>query len=118
VVSTKFLSANPDVVEGIIKGELDAEALIKSSPAEAQTAVGAEIEKITTKKVGEAALTASFKNLEFTNDPIASSLKKQYDDATRLALLKDATTPLDKIYDLTILNKVLKAKGLAAVSAA
>jgi NitT/TauT family transport system substrate-binding protein len=117
VVSTKFLKDNPDVVEGIVKGELDAEALIKSSPAEAQAAVGSEIEKITTKKVGEAALTASFKNLEFTNDPIASSLKKQYDDATRLSLLKDASTPLDKIYDLTILNKLLKANGQPAVAA-
>jgi NitT/TauT family transport system substrate-binding protein len=116
-VSTKFLKDNPDVVEGIVKGELDAEALIKSSPAEAQAAVGSEIEKITTKKVGEAALTASFKNLEFTNDPIASSLKKQYDDATRLSLLKDASTPLDKIYDLTILNKLLKANGQPAVAA-
>jgi NitT/TauT family transport system substrate-binding protein len=116
VVSTKFLKENPDVVEAIVKGELDAEALIKASPAEAQAAVGAEIEKITTKKVGEAALTASFKNLEFTADPVASSLKKQYDDASRLSLLKDATTPLDKIYDLTILNKVLKDKGLAPAS--
>jgi NitT/TauT family transport system substrate-binding protein len=118
VVSQKFLKENPDVVEAVVKAELEAEQLIKDDPAAAQAAIGAEIEKITTKKVGEASLTASLKNLEFTSDPVTSSLKKQYDDAKGLNLLKDATTPLDGIYDLSILNKLLKAAGKPEVSAA
>ena len=47
------------------------------------------------------------KNLDFTLDPIASSLQSSADDAERSGLLEPVD--LDGIYDLTLLNEVLKA---------
>ncbi|MDQ4069781.1 MAG: sulfonate ABC transporter substrate-binding protein, partial [Actinomycetota bacterium] len=49
---------------------------------------------------------ASWKNLEFTNDPIASSLTVSADHATEVGLLDKVN--LKGIYDLTILNQVLR----------
>jgi len=48
--------------------------------------------------------------MTFTNDPIAGSLRKGADNAKAVGLL-DPGTKLDGIYDLTLLNKVLKAAG-------
>ena len=51
-------------------------------------------------------LQASWKNLEFTNDPIASSLTASADHAHDVGLLDKVD--LKGIYDLTVLNQVLK----------
>ena len=58
-------------------------------------------------------ITGSWANLEFTLDPIASSLDKSAKDAQAVGLLDPVD--LDGIYDLTILNKVLAAQGKPAV---
>ena len=53
-------------------------------------------------------MIASFKNIEFTNDPIASSLVKNNKDAAAIEGLTAADS-LKGIYDLSFLNKALKA---------
>ena len=57
---------------------------------------------------------AAWKNMTFTNDPIASSLKTSADNAIALDLLKPVD--LSKIYDLGPLNEVLKAAGQPAIN--
>jgi NitT/TauT family transport system substrate-binding protein len=116
IVATKFLKAHPDAVLGLIRGEADAVKFINDSPADAQKAANDEIAKVSGKPLKDAVVAAAFKNLTFTLDPIASSLKKSAQDAYDAGLLKD--TKLDGIYDLTLVNQVLKdenqpeAKGL------
>ncbi len=60
-------------------------------------------------------MTASLENLEFTHDPIASSLRKSAEDAVEVGLLEPVD--LDGIYDLKLLNEVLKASGEPPVRA-
>jgi NitT/TauT family transport system substrate-binding protein len=60
-------------------------------------------------------IDAAWGNMTFTNDPVASSLRKGAADAISVGLL-DSKTKLDGIYDLTILNNVLKAAGKPTVS--
>jgi NitT/TauT family transport system substrate-binding protein len=61
-----------------------------------------------------ATLSAAWSNLTFTADPLAASLKKEAADAVSVGLL---TAPkLDGIFDLTLLNQVLKGKGQTEVS--
>jgi NitT/TauT family transport system substrate-binding protein len=55
-------------------------------------------------------IDAAWPNMTFTADPIASSLRKGADDAKAVGLL-DSKTKIDGIYDLTLLNEVLKAAG-------
>ena len=113
IVATDFLKKHPDVVKELIKGEDDAIKLLASDPAGAQKTVNDGINKLTGKPLKDAVLTASFKNLAFTLDPIASSLKTGAENATAVGLL-DAVD-LKGIYDLTLVNEVLKDDGATAV---
>jgi NitT/TauT family transport system substrate-binding protein len=114
VVRTDFLKAHPDVVRGLIEGEVATNDYIAQNPVAAQTAANDEIEKITQKRLSAAVVAGAWKNLDFTNDPVASSLRKVADNATALGLLPKAN--LNGIYDLTILNQVLQASGQATVA--
>jgi sulfonate transport system substrate-binding protein len=59
--------------------------------------------------MADATINTAWGHLQFTADPIASSLRKAADDAMSLGLLERVN--LDGIYDLTLLNEVLSAAG-------
>jgi NitT/TauT family transport system substrate-binding protein len=106
VVRTKFLRDHPDAVHRLVEGQVQANDLVNSNPAEAQRLVNQAITTITGKGIAPAVLEASWKNMEFTNDPVASSLTVSADHATEVGLLEKVN--LTGIYDLSILNSVLK----------
>jgi NitT/TauT family transport system substrate-binding protein len=62
-------------------------------------------------------LAESLTRLEFTDDPIKSSLLKSANDAYDLGFLAKgkARSNLGDIYDLTLLNQVLSEKGLPTI---
>ena len=74
----------------------------------------AQIGEITGTEPNPDTIAASFANLTFTLDPIAASLQKSADDAVAVGLLEPVE--LDGIYDLTLLNEVLAARGAPEVS--
>ncbi len=115
MVAKKFLDANPEVVKRILLATVQAVDFVNENPAEAQAIVNAEIEKWTTKKLGEDLLKTAWGNLAFTVDPVASSLGKSASDAQSLGLLKDPGD-LAGLYDLGPLNEILKALGKPEVS--
>ncbi len=106
IVRTKFLKEHPDAVRRLVEGQVQANELVNGNPAEAKRLVNQAITTITGKGVAPAVLEASWKNMEFTNDPIASSLTVSADHAHDVGLLEKVS--LKGIYDLTILNQVLK----------
>jgi NitT/TauT family transport system substrate-binding protein len=107
VVRTKFLKEHPEAVRRLIEGQVQANDMVNSNPAEAQRLVNQAITTITGRGITPAVLEASWKNLEFTNDPIASSLTASADHARDVGLLNKVD--LKGIYDLTLLNQVLAA---------
>lgn len=109
VVRTKFLKEHPAAVRALLDGQLKANEFVNTSPAEAQRLVNTGIEKVTGKKLSDALVTAAWKNLEFTNDPLAATLKLSAEHAKEVGLLP--SVHLDGIYDLSILNSLLKAGG-------
>ena len=114
VVATKFLNAHPDVVKRLLEGQVAANDFVNANPAAAQKLANDQIEKLTQKRLSDALIAASWKNLTFTDDPIASSLQTSANAATDVGLLDKVD--LKGIYDLTLLNEVLKAAGEAPVS--
>jgi NitT/TauT family transport system substrate-binding protein len=106
VVRTKFLKEHPDAVRRLVEGQVQANELVNGNPAEAQRLVNQSIAGLTGKGIPQAVLEASWKNLEFTNDPIARSLTVSADHAHDVGLLDKIS--LKGIYDLTRLNQVLK----------
>jgi NitT/TauT family transport system substrate-binding protein len=115
LVTTSFLKAHPATVQRFLTGVVDTIAAIQADPTAAQTAANDQIQSLTGKALPAAVLRGAFANLTFTTDPIATSLTKQAADATSAGLLTNAKTA--GIFDLTILNNVLKAKGQPQVAA-
>ena len=115
IVRTEFLKEHPGSVRRLLEGQVAANEYVNANTAEAQKVVNAGIGKITGKPLAEATLTGAWKNLRFTNDPIASSLAGSAEHATAVGLL--AKADLDGIYDLDLLNEVLEAAGEDLVKA-
>jgi NitT/TauT family transport system substrate-binding protein len=113
IVSTKFLKQHPDAVKRLIEGQVAANDFIAENPDEAKKVVNDGITKYTGKGIAAPVIDAAWKNLTFTNDPVASSLFASAKHAQDVRLLKP--TKLDGIYDLTILNSVLKTVNLPEV---
>jgi len=108
IVTTSFLKEHPDVVQKLVNGQVAANDYIKTNPFDAQTDVSNNIAKVTGKPIPGDLVIASFKNIEFTDDPIASSLVKNNKDASAIEGLTSADS-LKGIYDLSFLNKALTA---------
>jgi NitT/TauT family transport system substrate-binding protein len=109
IVATAFLDAHPDLVKKLLEGQVAANQFIHDDPEASQQAVHDAISEITGSDLDAAILAKAWKNLEFTNDPIASSLTESAAHAEELGLLE--ATNLDGIYDLTLLNEVLSEAG-------
>jgi NitT/TauT family transport system substrate-binding protein len=114
IVRTDFLEKHPDVVKQLLEGHVDATAFVNDHADEARTIVNEQIKAATGKALAPAVLDAAWANLTFTDDPIASSLQKSADDAIALGLLDEVD--LKGIYDLDLLNEVLRSKGAEEVS--
>jgi NitT/TauT family transport system substrate-binding protein len=114
IVRTEFLERYPGTVKAIIEGELAALDFIANNPTEAKTVTNAGIERITDMPLPQQVIDASWENLEFTPDPVAASLVKSAEDAVEAGLLDPVE--LDGIYDLTVLNELLRAAGKEEVA--
>ncbi|MFN8039955.1 MAG: ABC transporter substrate-binding protein [Acidimicrobiales bacterium] len=109
LVRKAFLDEHPDLVKKVLQGHLASLDEIAKNPADAQKAANDQIEKLTQKRLPDSVVTASWPNLAFTYDPLAATLQKSANDAKAVGQLQD--TNLSGIYDLKILNELLKAKG-------
>jgi len=114
VVTQSFLSAHPAVVADLVKAQVQANAFIKSNPAQAQADANAELASYTGKPLKPDIVAASFKEITFTNDPDAASLKTAADQAAALGLLKPVN--LNGIYELGPLNQALAAAGESQIA--
>jgi NitT/TauT family transport system substrate-binding protein len=114
IVSQKFLKEHPATVKKLLQGHVEAVKYIKNDNAAAQKDANAQIEALSGKPLKDEILAAAFKNLEFTNDPIAASLFTSAKHAEEVGLLKPVD--LKGIYDLGPLNELLQADGQPAVS--
>ena len=116
VVSNSFLQAHPETVKALIEGQLAANTWVTANPAEAATLVNSTIKSLTGKSLKDAVITRAWSEENVSNDPEASSLQASLDHAVSDGLLKQ--TPLNGIYDLTLLNQALTGAGQPTVSAA
>jgi len=113
VVTQSFLSAHPAIVDDLLKAQVQANAFIKSNPTQAQADANAELASYTGKPLKPDIVAASFKEITFTNDPAAASLKTAANQAVSLGLLKPVN--LNGIYELGPLTQVLAAVGESQV---
>jgi NitT/TauT family transport system substrate-binding protein len=116
VVTQSFLSAHPSTVNGLLKGQVEANSYINANGSAAANVANTELEKLLGKGLKPNVLAASLRYLTFTNDPIASSLQTDAQHAVAVGLLTPVKN-LPAIYDLGPLNVLLKADGQPQVNA-
>jgi NitT/TauT family transport system substrate-binding protein len=114
LVRTDFLKSHPDLVKKLLEGSVEANDYINANPADAQKSANAQLAALTGKPLKDDVLQSSFKEMSFTNDPLASSLRAGAAHAQDIGLLDPVD--LKGIYDLGPLNEVLKAGGKSPVS--
>ncbi|NOJ29922.1 MAG: sulfate ABC transporter substrate-binding protein [Nitrososphaeraceae archaeon] len=109
-VRSDFLEKNPDIVKKVLETHVDLTDWINENKADAYVKFNDGLKKVTGQTIPENTLVNAFNRLELTYDPLEETLYKAGDDAFNLGFFK--TKPdLSKIFDLTILNEVLKEKG-------
>ncbi len=121
LVRTEFLDEHPDVVKAFLEGHLAALDEIKKDPKGSQEAANAALQSLTGSSLDAKILTAAWGQMEFTADPLEPTLVESASHAVDVGLLDqgqiDAAGGLPgNLYDLTILNELLKAAGDKAVS--
>ena len=114
IVKQEFLQKYPATVKKLLQGHIASVKFIETNGAQAQKDANAQLAALSGKPLKDAILAAAFKNLAFTNDPIASSLYTSAQHAEDVGLLKPVD--LKGIYDLGPLNELLKADGQPEVS--
>ena len=111
IVSTKFLGEHPDLVKNWIRAQVELTDWIRSHPPEAKKLVSGQIEKETGKALPPAVIDEAFSRFEITDDPIRSSLLTSAQSAFEAGFLGKTMPDLSGLYDLTLLNQVVKEKG-------
>ena len=110
VVRTEFLEKHPDAVRRLIEGQVAADEFVNANPDQTQKIVNDAITKYTGKGIAAGIITGAWKNITFTNDPYPATLIDSADHAVGVGLLEPVENLTD-LYDLSILNAVLVAKG-------
>ena len=116
-VSTDYLKNNPDVVSKLLAAHVNETVWINNHKEEAIKAFNTQTKKLTGKAIAEDELRQAFSRIDFTYDPLKLSLFQSANNAYDLGFLaKGKPHPdLSGIFDLTILDQVLKSKGLTPI---
>lgn len=109
VARTAFLEEHPEAVEGLLRGQIEANDFINANQEEARDLARSAVARITGKQLPKPVIDAAWANLTFTNDPVASTLRRSAIEAEKLGFLEDVD--LEGIYDLSILNRLLSEAG-------
>jgi NitT/TauT family transport system substrate-binding protein len=109
IVSQTFLEEHPGVVEAVLRGMVKTTAWIKANPGTAQAAANTQLKADTGKELPADILAPAWKSIRFTYDPLAATLATEAEHAVRVGLLDKPD--LQGIFDLRLLNKVLKNEG-------
>ncbi|MDD5678384.1 MAG: ABC transporter substrate-binding protein [Kiritimatiellae bacterium] len=116
IVSVSFLKKHRELVKAWIRSHVELTQWINAHPAEAKQIINGELQKITGKRLPEDVLNDAFGRLSITYDPIAGSLFQSAQGAFREGFLGKTPPDISGIYDLSILNEVLKELNLEKIS--
>jgi NitT/TauT family transport system substrate-binding protein len=114
IVSTAFLEDHADLVEQWLTAHVAVTRWESDNAGEAKALCNDAIEGITGASLSQPVIDGAWERLRATYDPISSSLVRCAESAFTAGFLKEKPD-LSGIYDLSLLNRVLKKQGLAEV---
>ena len=115
IVSLKFLKQHPDVVKNFLRAHVELTEWINKNPAQAKQVMNQQLQKETGKPLAPEVLEDAFSRMQVTYDPIRSSLLKSTQQAFDEGFLGRMQPDLSGLYDLTLLNEVLREKKVSPV---
>ena len=126
-----YLEKNPEIIKKLLEAHVNEtlwinQKLSKTNNTETDekniqelaVAFNEGLKKITGKTYPENQIKDALSRIEFTYDPLSSSLNKIAEDANDLGYINLGSgreIDLSSIYDLGLLNEVLKSKGLSPI---
>lgn len=114
VVRTAFLKEHRAEVKDFLEGLVTTIHYMDTHKAAAEKATSQELLKLG-HSVSPSVLSAAWTNLKFTTNPYASTFATQVRHGEAVGLLHNPGH-LGRIFDLTILNSILKSKGQPEVA--
>ena len=115
IVSRKFLDQHPDLVRRWLDVHVGLTNSINADKAAAKRQINAELTRETGKALPDAVIDDAFSRLDFTIDPVRSSVQTSAQHAADLGLLGGKPPDLSGFFDLTLLNQVLREKHLQVI---
>jgi NitT/TauT family transport system substrate-binding protein len=115
--STDYLKNNPDIISKLLAAHVNETVWINNHKEEAIKTFNTQTKKLTGKAIAEDELIQAFSRIDFTYDPLKLSLFQSANNAYDLGFLaKGKPHPdLSGIFDLTLLDQVLKSKALTPI---
>ena len=110
IVNPKFLKEHADVVKGFLRTHVELTEWINKNVAQAKQIINQQLQKETGKALAMETLDDAFSRMQVTYDPIRSSLLKSTQQAFDEGFLGRSKPDLSGLYDLTLLNEVLREK--------
>jgi sulfonate transport system substrate-binding protein len=116
IVNPDYLRNNPDVIKKLLEAHVNETQWINCHKDEALKTFNIDLKKLTGQTIPDDQLKQAFSRLELTYDPLQETLIKSANDAFDVGFLGKTRPDLNGIFDLKILNEVLKEKGLQTIA--
>ncbi len=105
IVRKEYLDRHPEVVKKFLQAHVSITRWIRENESEARVLLGVEIDKLTHKALPENVMKEAFKRIEFTSDPLVSSVTRQAEAAYQAGFLR-SKPDLGKLFDLKLLKEL------------
>lgn len=115
VANTNFLEKHQDLVRHWLAAHVEITRWINQHLEEAKDIVAEEIKAISGISLPKEIVNDAFSRIEFTYDPVATSLYSYAEMAYRAGFLGNQEPNLSEILDLQLLNEVLDRQSLALI---
>src|SRR4051812_21730668 len=132
IARADYLNQNPDVIKKLLEAHVNETLWINNhlnsdknnstfndkNINQVVNAFNNGLKKMTGKTISDDELKQAFSRMDFTYDPLKQSLYKIANDANSLGFISDSKVNklnITGIYNLQILNSVLKEKGLGTI---
>jgi NitT/TauT family transport system substrate-binding protein len=116
IARTDYIERNPDIIKKLLNAHIDMTTWINDNRDEALQIFNTELNKLMGQTIPEDEFREGISRIELTYDPIKESLFKAANDAFDIGFLGKTRPDLSEIYDMKILNEVLKERGLQEIT--
>jgi NitT/TauT family transport system substrate-binding protein len=115
IIRPKFLKEHPDVVKNFLRAHVELTDWINKNPAQTKQIMNQQLQKETGKPLAPEVLDDAFSRMAVTCDPLRSALLKSTQQAFDEGFLGRTSPDLSGLYDLTLLNEVLREKKAGTI---